>query len=213
MNAGLANLATLKAWLLPSSLTAGADYDTQIAAIGKGVALALERYCNRHFARTVNDIFECPADRLHVVLPRFPIEAAPTIDLRDDLTTGYVAQTYNDLVIDHNLAAGLIKFGAWAGASTSRLKFTYTGGLWWEQLEPADQGYPTAQPTGSTAVPDDILLAWRLQCEFVWKQRDKLGLNIGEKVDNVFLGALSRIAIFEGVKEILRPHIRYAITT
>lgn len=212
MNAGLTNLAKLKAWLLPDSMTSGADYDEQILAIGKGVAAQLEQYCNRKFARAVGDIFETPGFCLHVVLPRYPLEAAPAIERRDDIATGYVAEVYNNIVVDHNLAAGLIKFGAWAGTASSRLRFTFTGGWFWEQLEPADVGYPTAQPAGSTAVPDDVLLAWRLQCEQVWKQRDKLGLNLAEKPDNVFSGALARVALLDAVKETLRPHMRMTLS-
>lgn len=210
MNAGLSNLATLKAWLLPESLLSGTDYDDQIAALGTGVAAQLQRHCNRLFPRAVADTFECPADVLHVILPRFPVEAAPTIELRDDLAAGYVAQTYNDLVADHNLAAGLIRFGAWAGASTSRLRFTYTGGYFFEQLEPDHVSYPTSQPAGSTAVPADLQLAWRLQCELVWKQRDKLGLNIAEKPSAEAI--LSSVELLPYVVQLLRPFVRHTLT-
>lgn len=210
MNAGLANLATLKAWLLPASMLAGSDYDDQIAAVGQGIAAQLQRRCNRLWARTVDDTFEVEANRLHVVLPRYPLEAAPTIEVRDDLSGGYVAQTYNDLVIDHNLNAGLIRFGSWAGSSTSRLRFTYTGGYWWEQLEPDHEDYPTSQPTGSFAVPEDLLLGWRLQCEHVWQQRDKLGLAVSEKPTAT--PALAQIRIIPAVAELIVPFIRHTLT-
>lgn len=212
MNAGLSNLSTLKAWLLPASMQASTDYDDQILAIGKGVVGAMEGYCNRSFQRVVGDTFEISGDRMHVVLPRYPVEAQPTIELREDLATGYVSQTYTDLVIDHLLSAGLIKFGAVASTSSSRLRFTYTGGYWWELLEPTDGSYPTTQPANSTAVPDDLLLAWRLQCEHVWTQRDKLGLTIGDKPDNVYSGALAKIKLLDGVIEILGNYRRFALT-
>lgn len=209
---GLSNLYLLKTWLLPASLLTGTDYDAQISAIGKGVAGALEKHCNRLFARTASDTFECPANRLHVVLPRYPLDAVPTLEQRDNLTDGYVAVTLNDVVIDYNLKAGLFKFATMPGLDGSRLKFTYTGGYFFETLEPSAQGYPTATPSGSTALPDDLLLAWRLQCEHVWTQRDKLGLNIGEKQENTFMGALSRVKLLDGVIELLRPYVRYSLT-
>ena len=212
MNAGLSNLSTLKSWLLPASLVAGTDYNAQITALGLGVADQLQRHCNRLFLRTVGDTFEISADRLHVVLPRFPLDAVPVIEQRDDLATGYVAQTFNDLVLDYNLAAGLITFAAMPGPDGSRLRFTYTGGYFFEALEPTDLGYPTATPGGSTAVPADLQLAWRLQCELVWKQRDKLGLNIAEKPNEVFMGSLSRVALLDAVKEMLAPYRRFVLT-
>lgn len=221
MNAGLANLATLKAWLLPASMITSADYDAQILTIGLGIAWQLEASCNRNFGRLVGDTFEITADRDHVILPRYPIEAAPVIAIRETIAGGFVDQTYADFVVDHDLKAGLIQFGSWAGSSSTRLRFTYTGGYWWNQQE--EDYTPPVTPTeedpdlsvlpeGATAVPADLLLAWRMQCEFIWTQRDKLGLNIGEKQDTVLLGALSRIKLLDGVAEQLRPYVRYALT-
>lgn len=212
MNAGLSNLATLKAWLLPAAMVDGTDYDAQILAIGRGAAAAIESYCGRKFARAVDDTFECPADVWHVVLPRFPLEAAPAIKLRTDINVGFEDQTYGDLVVDHNLNAGLIKFGARAGTYNTRLQFTSTGGYWWEQLEPTDDGYPTSQPSGSFSLPDDLQLAWRLQCEWIWQRRDKLGLSIGDKPGNIYSGSLSKIQLIDGVKEMLGDFIRHSIT-
>jgi hypothetical protein len=289
---GLSTLATLKAWLLPAGLVAGTDYDAQIAAIGNGVAGQLERHCNRLFLRTVGDTFECPADCYHVTLPRYPLEAVPTIEQRDSLADGFVAVTFNDLVQDYNLKAGLIKFSGLAGPDGSRLRFTYTGGYWpgpgatalpsrqsgrvaltadaeslaivfdsafgaapvvtlnielpsggtiitavpsivtaagftaifgfpipaagyylsWTAVSLAAAADDSELPIGATAVPEDLLLAWRLQCEQVWTKRDKLGLNIGEKQDNVFQGALSRIGLLDGVVDMLHPYRRYSLT-
>jgi hypothetical protein len=59
-------------------------------------------------------------------------------------------------------------------------------------------------------VPADLLLAWQLQCEHVWAQRDKLGLGIGEEQKTE--SALARIALLSIVKDQLRPFIRYALS-
>lgn len=216
MNAGLSNLATLKAWLLPAAMVAGTDYDAQILTIGKGVATQLEKHCNRQFLRTVGATFECEADRLHVVLPRFPVEVITTIEQRDSLADGWVAQTINDLVENQDLEKGMLFFGAMPGFYPSRLRLTYTGGYWFDLLEPDAMGYPTAQPSGSAAVPPDLLHAWLLLSESVWKTHDKLGLAIAEKPGaggGALLGlSLPGLDIPSVVQKILQPYIRYTLT-
>jgi len=212
MNAGLSNLATLKAWILPTALAASTSYDAQIAAIGKGVASQLEKHCNRKFLRTVGDTFEANADVRHEVLPRFPIEAITKIETRYSLTDGWVDQgTVSDLVWNLSEQAGLVTFPIRPGYRFTRIRFTYTGGYFFETLEPTDMGYPTAVPSGSFALPDDLQLAWRLQCEHIWQQHDKLGLSIGSKPDNVFTGALAHAALLDVVKSQLAPFIRFAL--
>lgn len=210
MNAGLSNLATLKGWLLAASLVDATDYDAQILAIGQGVALALEKYCNRKFGRAVGATFECTADRTHVVLDRYPVEALTTIEQRDTLAGGWSPLVINDVVENRADDRGLVYFNAPQGIYLSRLRFTYTGGFFFEQLEPADVGYPTATPAGATALPADLLLAWKLQCEHVWTQRDKLGLQLAKEQSTP--AALAAIELLPVVKEHLRPFVRYALS-
>lgn len=211
MNSGLSNLATLKAWLLPESMRLNDDYDAQILAIGLGMSGLLERHCHRQFARAIGATHECSADRAHVVLPRYPVEAVTKVEIRRNLTEGWVELT--DVVENQNLAAGLLLFGSELGSWGERLRLTYTGGYWWRTAEPADTGYAAdTLPTGATALPDDLQLAWRLQCELAWSKRDNLGLSIGEKPDNVSVGSLSRIQLTDGVKDMLRPYVRLSLS-
>lgn len=210
MNAGLSNLATLKAWLLPAAMLEATDYDAQILAIGLGTAAQLEEFCNRKFARTVGDTFEASADRAHVVLPRFPVEVLTAVEQRD--TSEDAWQDIASRILTKDLPKGFIEFGADQGVYYSRLKFTFTGGFFWNQLEPDEDNYPTELPAGATAVPANLQLAWRLQCEWIWTKRDKLGLTIAEKTDNVFGGSLAKVVLLDGVKELLRPFVRYSLT-
>jgi hypothetical protein len=213
VNAGLSNLATLKSWLLPSGMVEGTDYDAQILAIGLGIAGQLEEFCNRKFARVEDDTFEVSADREHVVLPRYPIEEVSALELREDLATGWVDQGEISVALRQIYAkSGLVEIGVALGTTEALLRFTYSGGYHWEQLEPDDDGFPTALPEGATTLPDNLLLAWKLQCEWVWNKRDKLGLSIGEKPDNVFSGSLSKVVLLDGVKELLRPFMRHSST-
>lgn len=207
MNAGLSNLATLKAWLLAPSLLASTEYDDQIAAIGLGVAAQLEKFCARQFARTVGDVFECTADREHVTLPRYPVEAVATVEQSD---ADAAWSELSDAIQQRALDRGMLYFGTQLGTYLSRIRITYTGGYFWEQAEPSDEeNYPTEVPEGSTALPADLLLAWKLQCEHVWAQRDKLGLNLGQEPSQSSSIA-SIVPLLEVVKEQLRPHQRFA---
>jgi hypothetical protein len=208
VNAGLSNLTTLKAWLLTAALQTATDYDTQIAAIGLGVAGQIEAHCHRQFARTVGDVFECTADRPHLVLPRYPVEEFTSIEQRD--ADGSWVTLEADTIQSSAPDRGLYYFGVRTlGDRLARIRATYTGGYFWEQLEPADDGYPTAAPSGSVALPAALLLAWRLQCEHVWSQRDKLGLQLAVKPDAV--PPLSALRLLDVVVEQLRPFIRYSL--
>lgn len=132
MNAGLSNLFTLKSWLLPASMVAGTDYEPQIIAIGKGVAGQLERYCNRKFLRLVGDTFVCEANKYNLSLPRFPLEEVTTIELRETVADGWIAQTLSDVVFNQDESAGVLEFGVPPGAYLTKLRVTFTGGYWIE---------------------------------------------------------------------------------
>jgi len=292
MNLTFGTLATLKAQLLPSGLTAGTDYDALIASLGRAVAGRFEQACNRKFARVVGDIFECPADRAHVVLPRYPIEEITAIALRTDMETGYVDQgSVNSLLLDLGLASGLVDFGAQFGPARSRLRITYTGGYWLDEfgdlttdtaaerqqritalsagaeslavtfdaefaeiplvkptiiapaggiiisVTPSDVtttgftalfGYPIpaagyslgweattedsapvseSLPDGATEVPADLAGAWLMQCEHVWRVRDKLGLSIAEKPE-ASPAAIATVDLLPDVRDTLSDYTR-----
>ena len=208
MNAGLSNLATLKSWLLAAGMQDSTDYDAQIAAIGQGVAGAFECFCDRQFARVENDTFDCLANRDHVILPRYPVEAVPTVEIREADAEAFVEVT-GASIVNMGARAGIVYFDTEPGTYRDRLRITYTGGYYFEQLEPDDVGYPTAQPTDSIAVPDALLLAWRLQCEHIWKLKDKLGTALAEKEEAP--GTLAALQLIPQVEQILNSFRRLAL--
>jgi len=165
MNAGLSNLITLKRELLLASDAAGTDYDAAVAALGLGVASMFESYCDRKLLRTVDDVFECPADRYSVVVPRYPIEAVNSVEMRDSIASGWEEQA--DLPDNYLPEAGLVQFGAMPGVYPATLRITYTGGFWWDTSEDSSG----TKPTGATAVPTALVSAWHLQCKFFWDRR------------------------------------------
>jgi hypothetical protein len=147
MNLGLGHLTELKAHLLNPSLCSETTFDAAITALGKGVAARFEGHCNRGFGRVVDAIHEFGADRDHLPIRRFPIEAISKIELRETMTTAWVDQgTVNDLVAQIMAEAGMVILESPLGGWADRLRITYTGGFW----------YPTAPAvviqSGSVAI-------------------------------------------------------------
>lgn len=208
MNAGLSNLVTLKQQLLAEALRATTKYDAQLEAIGKGVAGLLEKYCSRKFARVEDDTFICSADREAVYLPRYPIEDITAVALKADQETGWETQT--SFVINRNDASGHVYWGSYAGPDYAQLRFTYTGGYWFDETEENNDTIPD----GATALPDDLRLAWLLQCRLVWQSIDKLGQDIVKtgSSSQFVTGTLAGLALNDQVKELLGGYRRFQLT-
>ena len=216
MNAGFSNLTTLKGYLLAATMRTRTDWDDAIKSIGQGVASAFENYCNRKFARAVADTEILPADKCQFLLSRYPIESISAIDLKTTESDGWVSQVINTFLNTLDNKAGIVNCpdGADAGPWYAQVRFTYTGGYFWEQLEPADAGYPTAVPIGAALVPADLLESWLLQCEVTWKMRDKLGVGIvgGETKGRGPLYAINDLDFIPFVKKNLGQFVRYNLT-
>ncbi|MEN6533036.1 MAG: hypothetical protein ABFD89_05195 [Bryobacteraceae bacterium] len=180
MNCGLSNLDRLKAHLLPAGTMAGErKFDEVIKDLGLGVAEDMENYCNRKFVRAVGDTAIFQADRNSFVLPRYPVEEVTLVELDARDGNGFVAQSA-DFVQSVSLPSGVVYLSGNpdAGKFWAQVRFTYTGGYWFEQLEPEDAGYPTAQPAGAVALPNGLRLAWLNHCRAMWNAWDKLGVGL-----------------------------------
>lgn len=208
MNAGLSNLYTLKQQLLAEALRASTKYDAQLQAIGTGVAGLLEKFCNRKFARVEGDTFICSADREAVYLPRYPVEDLTAVALKSDETVGWETQT--SFVLNRNDVSGHVYWGGYAGPDYAQLRFTYTGGYWFDETEENED----TLPTGATAIPGDLQLAWLLQCRIVWQSIDKLGQDIIKTGSSATtqIGQLAGLALNDQVKELLQGYRRYQLT-
>ena len=208
MNLGLGTLTDLKTFLLNASLRSSTDYDTVIEAIGLGVAGRFEQFCNRKFFRTVGDLYVTNADRLTMVLPRFPLETVTKIEIRDDLNQGWVDQgTVNNVLFNLRESAGIIQFAGYLGASFSRIRITYTGGYWFP-----DDGLSQTigdLPSGATLLPNELKTAWLLQCEAVWAVKDKLGISIGEGPESRRTVTLANLVLLPEVEAVLNNFRRF----
>jgi hypothetical protein len=177
MNAGFSNLSLLKQHLLPPALQNQGTYDQVILDLGLGVQGMFERFCNRKFAREAGDTYQTGAERVSLVVPRYPIESLTSLDHRADLTAGWESLTLNDYVLNWDPDSGLVIFGSEVGDANTMLRLTYTGGYWWSTTEPGEA--EAAQPSGSTLLPDALRTAWLLQVRQAWTVIDKLGGAIG----------------------------------
>lgn len=208
MDLGLGNLSTLKTYLLNAALQAQSTYDAAIIAIGKGVAAQFDKHCNRGLARLAGAIDEFTADRRHWYLNRYPVEVITTVQSKTDDTTGWVTET--DRILVSALNTGFLHFGGMPAAWPARLRITYTGGYWYDTLEPTDLAYPTTQPTGTTALPADVRIAWLQQCSHIWASRDKLGIGLGKAPDQE--QTLAQVELLPQVTQLLASYRRYMVT-
>jgi hypothetical protein len=167
---GLGTLGQLKRFLLSAGIVAETTYDEALTFIGKGVAGAFDRYCNRTFKRgaSITEDFRGGTDLL--LLARYPVESIASVGLK---TVGESAFTSQGDVIDTAaLETGCLLLTATTGTERDQLRVTYTGGYWYDT---SDDG-SGSQPSGSTLLPTDIQLTWLLECQHVWQSRDKLGI-------------------------------------
>lgn len=208
MNLGLGNLITLKQQLLAEALRAGTKYDAPLQLIGSGVAAQFEKYCNRKFFRVEDATFTCSADRDHVYLDRYPLESVSLTQLKSSETTGWETQT--NFIETINVENGHVFWGYQPAPHYAQLRFTFTGGFWFDTTEENND----TLPSGATLLPDDLRLAWILQCRIIWQAIDKIGKDIiatGAVNQNV-TGTLASLALNDQVKEILNGYRRFQLT-
>ena len=213
MNAGLSNLATLKSIILPDAIAADTQFDAEILAIGRGVAASFDNFCNRRLMRAVGAIDEFDCNRSYASLRNYPIEQITAVDLRFTSQDDWESQPIFDVILNQSNESGIIDFNKILGPNISRLRVTYTGGYFFEQLEPADEGYPTELPDGATPLPPDMLDAWFEQCMSIFVARDTLGQKSIKKVDKETTGdyRFATIGLLQHVIDVLTPYRRYSV--
>jgi hypothetical protein len=210
MNAGFSNLAFLKKQLLAKSASSDTRFDDLIAAIGLGVAGQFENSCNRKFNRQANCVECFPADHAEFIPERLPLESVSLVELKVRESDGWVTQTDPNFIRALNLENGIIDCGPGdAGPYYAQLRFTYTGGYFWEQLEPDDAAFPSPLPAGAAPLPAALSNAWLLQCRHIWGNLDKLGLDLLKSADVKSLRFPEDFA--PTVEKTISEYIRYTL--
>lgn len=208
MNAGFSNLTTLKEQILASSLQAGASFDKLLVSVGLGVASLVDSYCNRKFAYLAGASQIIHGQREHYYLPRYPIVEVTSLEVRYSNADAWEEQEGQPF--QTNPETGLVEFLYTLGARPLQARITWSGGYWFETKEKTEDGFPTAQPEGATAMPDDIVQAWILQCRAAWQAIDKLGTGIATEgsTSQFVSGSLAGMDVIPMVKRMLDPHRR-----
>lgn len=173
MNAGFSNLATLKPLVLPTGQVATTQFDSLVAGVGLGVAAAIGAWCNRDFAWNATILEDYTAEKSIYVLRRYPYYRIAKVELSNGLDNNGDTQWDDQgigFILSQDRDSGIVQFAASFTSWLFRLRFTYSGGFWWEPLEPflpdgvtTTPGYPTTKPTGSALVPPDLFYAWAQQ--------------------------------------------------
>ena len=153
LSAGFLTIDTLKERLLPGAIAQSGEWDANLQALGRGVAMAMNRHCNRNLERLAGAVYEVGAATRLIVLSRYPVETITSVYVRD--YTGSLDEHTAGYQLDEG--AGLMTFVDYPGTSTDRIVVTFTGGYW---LDDGD-----AMPEGATAMPDDLTEAFVMQCQ------------------------------------------------
>ena len=218
MNCGLTNLDGLKRYLLAESLRGETKFDAVLQVIGLGVAGMFETICNRRLGYMEDDYFQFSGDRPHMYLPRYPLRSVDVIKMSYFETDNWTEITGQPITI--NRESGLVHFGYTLGRFPLQVLGTWTGGYWFETLEPEEEGYPSVAPTAAEGnralparfflLPDTLRAAFLFQCEQVWAARDKLGMGLVDKADGQ--SGMKSLEVGPMVKMMLQPFVRYQLS-
>jgi hypothetical protein len=211
VNAGFSNLDLLKKRLLAGSMQSGTQFNDVILAIGLGMAGLIEQFCQRTFAYQAGFVETFGADRVQFLLSRTPLIAVTLSEFKQDEPTGWVTQD-SDYIRAIDIDNGVIYLDGHAdpGLYFSQVRFTYSGGYFWESAEPDDAGFPTTVPAGVCVLPAEVVLAWMLQCEQVWAKRDKLGIGLVDKPDEQ--SKIDELKLIPLVKQLLTNFVKLNLT-
>lgn len=86
--------------------------------------------------------------------------------------------------------------------------------LHWQAVSTTASSSAPVLPAGATALPDDLKLAWLMQCEHLWRLRDAQGVSLADdKKSGVSPElTLARANLVPEVKEILNGYVRYSLS-
>lgn len=205
MNAGFSSLKFLKRHLLAEPQRAEVSFNDEILALGLGVAASMETYCDRQFARVVGATWITPgSNRTTFVFPRYPIESITGLEMRTRSGEAWEARDPDELILETIGPSGVVILDTPLGGAGVSLRWTWTGGLWWDTTED-DSG---TLPANATALPADLRQAWLLQCQEIWSRRDNLGMGLTLRPTE--RAKLSELDLVPAVRAMLRPHTRHA---
>jgi hypothetical protein len=211
VNAGLGNLTELKAFILAASMRAQTDYDAQLTAIGLGVAGMLAEHAHRDWEYGDAWVDEMTANRSFMLATHYPINLTESVQVErcDSWVNGAPVWTViPNAIYNVGAEAGMVQLAGYQGNYLSRIRLTSAGGYWWLGLDAL-----TAAPAGAATVPDNLKLAWLLQCQALWLVRDNLGLTVAGAGSVSFVTlSLPGYELIPEVESLMRDYRRYSMS-
>lgn len=198
LSAGFQTLSDLKARLVPEAAEVETEWDAKLAAVGKGVAGAFDRYCGRTFERGTGVVEEYEAQATAWTLMRYPVESIAAIALVESDGSTSAIDTDDALL---NARSGIVEIADYRGSRIQRIRITYTGGYWLD-----DGG---SQPSGSTPLPWDVLEAWVQQVQHAIEAAGLFGDAGMRPAENTALLAAADLTPF--VRTVLSSYRRYGM--
>ena len=177
--ADLISLSLLKGVLEIPTVT---DHDVFLRLLISGCTPMIENFLNRKFLKEERTVlFNGGRTKYYIDAPPIDSEADLVVTVDDDEQV-----KGDDFVVDYQ--AGMIRFLSTTDCDPLGVSITYTGG--YDLIDDSD-----ADDFGTLAVPYDIKLGVALQCSYIFRRRETLGLSFislpnGQMAPNVELDLL-----------------------
>lgn len=169
---GLGTLGQLKRFLMNAAEVESSTYDAAIAVIGKGVSKMFDYRTGRVLRRAEDAVETCPAYRSGYRAKHFPIESISRFEAKYNEVYGWADVVVTSAVENIEYENGILRMYEAVMRDAGQFRITLTGG-YWVDISDDDSG---TLPEGATALPDDLKMAWYLQCQHIWLNRDNLGI-------------------------------------
>lgn len=192
----LITLAKLKT-LLPQPGTA---HDALLTLLIEGYSLKVEQHLNRKLKKEARTQGFRGGSRAYW-LPAYPIDSGEDFIVVED---GVTLTEDDDYFVDYT--SGMVEFASRTTTRTPKpVVFTWTGGFVEEAVDVGE-----GQTETVIRVPESVELATYLQVNYVYRRRDKLGLdtvNLGNNLGSVGLQGLT--GLVAEVRNLLHPERRF----
>lgn len=171
--------------------------DVFIGMLVDSMSERIEEYLNRYLTKAeYTEYFEAGSSRLKYWLPAYPVDLAEDFTVTD---SGIALTINRDYYVREN--QGLIEFAnSTAKTKPKQIKVVWTGG--YEEIE------DSSTEDGTLNVPASMKLGAYLQCSYMYKRRNDLGLTSISIAGGFTIGKMPAMALLPDVKEMLNKFRR-----
>src|SRR5437899_10036674 len=122
----LTQLSTIKSRLALDEFNV--QYDTLLTNAITAISTRFEQERNRTFSRTVDALYEFPADDLEILPPMYPIESVTKFELKENETDGWTEQPDIGFLIRRSCVISLHSAFRTPNSALCQARVKYTGG-------------------------------------------------------------------------------------